>query len=420
MPNAIEISQLSHAYGKVQALRGVSLAIGRGATVGLIGPDGVGKSTLLSLIAGVRTLQSGEVRVLGHNVAHKAEREALLPRIAFMPQGLGKNLYPTLSVYENIDFHARLFGLNKHQRKQHIERLMQSTGLAPFAGRAAGKLSGGMKQKLSLCCALVHNPDLLILDEPTTGVDPLSRRQFWTLVRELRAENPGMTVLVATAYIDEAEQFDYLLAMDDGQILAHGRTQEILAQSGCASLEQAYIKMLPKGKQTHWDDSQLPPFIHDDSLPPAMEAHNLSKRFGDFTAVNKVSFRIRQGEIFGFLGSNGCGKSTTMKMLTGLLDASEGEATLLGEPIDAGSTAVRQRVGYMSQAFSLYEELSVRQNLVLHAQLYQLGANNRAAIDAVLQQFELADLADATPAPYPWAYASACNWPPPACTARKC
>ena len=401
MPNAIEISQLSHAYGKVQALRGVSLAIGRGTTVGLIGPDGVGKSTLLSLIAGVRTLQGGEVRVLGHNVAHKVEREALLPRIAFMPQGLGKNLYPTLSVYENIDFHARLFGLNKHQRKQHIERLMQSTGLAPFAGRAAGKLSGGMKQKLSLCCALVHNPDLLILDEPTTGVDPLSRRQFWTLVRELRTENPGMTVLVATAYIDEAEQFEQLLAMDDGRILAHGRTQEILAQSGCTTLEQAYIKMLPEGKQTHWDDSQLPPFIPDDSLPPAMEAHNLSKRFGDFTAVNHVSFRIRQGEIFGFLGSNGCGKSTTMKMLTGLLDASEGEATLLGEPIDAGSTAVRQRVGYMSQAFSLYEELSVRQNLVLHARLYRLGEKSNAAIEAVLQQFELADLADATPAALP-------------------
>ena len=401
MPNAIEISQLSHVYGKVQALRGVSITIGRGATVGLIGPDGVGKSTLLSLIAGVRTLQSGEVRVLGHNVAHKAEREALLPRIAFMPQGLGKNLYPTLSVYENIDFHARLFGLNKHQRKQHIERLMQSTGLAPFAGRAAGKLSGGMKQKLSLCCALVHNPDLLILDEPTTGVDPLSRRQFWTLVRELRAENPGMTVLVATAYIDEAEQFEQLLAMDDGRILAHGRTQEILAQSGCATLEQAYIKMLPEGKQTHWDDSRLPPFIPDDSLPPAMEAHNLSKRFGNFTAVNHVSFRICQGEIFGFLGSNGCGKSTTMKMLTGLLDASEGEATLLGEPIDAGSTAVRQRVGYMSQAFSLYEELSVRQNLVLHARLYRLGEKSNAAIEAVLQQFELADLADATPAALP-------------------
>ena len=401
MPNAIEISQLSHAYGKVQALRDVSIAIGRGATVGLIGPDGVGKSTLLSLIAGVRMLQSGEVRVLGHNVAHKAEREALLPRIAFMPQGLGKNLYPTLSVYENIDFHARLFGLNKHQRKQHIERLMLSTGLAPFAGRAAGKLSGGMKQKLSLCCALVHNPDLLILDEPTTGVDPLSRRQFWTLVRELRAENPGMTVLVATAYIDEAEQFEQLLAMDDGRILAHGRTQEILAQSGCATLEQAYIKMLPEGKQTHWDDSRLPPFIPDDSLPPAMEAHNLSKRFGNFTAVNHVSFRIRQGEIFGFLGSNGCGKSTTMKMLTGLLDASEGDATLLGEPIDAGSTAVRQRVGYMSQAFSLYEELSVRQNLVLHARLYRLGEKSNAAIEAVLQQFELADLADATPAALP-------------------
>ncbi|OAM26452.1 MULTISPECIES: ribosome-associated ATPase/putative transporter RbbA [Eikenella] len=401
MPNAIEISQLSHAYGKRQALRGVSLTIPRGTTVGLIGPDGVGKSTLLSLIAGVRTIQSGEVRVLGHNVAHKAEREALLPRIAFMPQGLGKNLYPTLSVYENIDFHARLFGLSKPQRRQHIARLMQSTGLSPFASRAAGKLSGGMKQKLSLCCALVHNPDLLILDEPTTGVDPLSRRQFWELVRELRAENPGMTVLVATAYIDEAEQFEQLLAMDDGHILVNGGTQSILAQSGCATLEQAYIRMLPESKQTHWDDAQLPPFLPDDSLPPAIEAENLSKRFGNFTAVDHVSFRIRQGEIFGFLGSNGCGKSTTMKMLTGLLDASEGEATLLGEPIDAGSAAVRQRVGYMSQAFSLYEELSVRQNLVLHAQLYQLGENSEAAIAAVLQQFELSDLAGATPAALP-------------------
>ncbi|MBH5328976.1 ribosome-associated ATPase/putative transporter RbbA [Eikenella sp. S3360] len=401
MQNAIELSSVSHAYRKRQALKGVSLAIESGSTVGLIGPDGVGKSTLLSLIAGVRTIQSGEVRVLGHNLAHKAEREEMLPHIAFMPQGLGKNLYPTLSVYENIDFHARLFGLNKQQRQQRIARLMQSTGLAPFASRAAGKLSGGMKQKLSLCCALVHNPKLLILDEPTTGVDPLSRRQFWELVRELRAENPGMTVLVATAYIDEAEQFEQLLAMDDGNILVNGRTQAILAQSGCTTLEQAYIRLLPENKQTHWDDSQLPPFIPDDSLPPAIEAENLSKRFGDFTAVDKVSFRIRQGEIFGFLGSNGCGKSTTMKMLTGLLDASEGEATLLGEPIDAGSAAVRQRVGYMSQAFSLYEELSVRQNLVLHAQLYQLGSKSEAAIAAVLQQFELADLADAIPAALP-------------------
>ncbi len=401
MPNAIELNQVSHAYRKRQALRGVSLTIRRGATVGLIGPDGVGKSTLLSLIAGVRTIQSGEVRVLGHNLANKTEREALLPNIAFMPQGLGKNLYPTLSVYENIEFHARLFGLNRSQRKQRIERLVQATGLAPFTGRAAGKLSGGMKQKLSLCCALVHNPQLLILDEPTTGVDPLSRRQFWELVRDLRAEIPGMTVLVATAYIDEAEQFEYLLAMDDGQILVHGHTPDILRQSGCATLEQAYIRMLPENKQTHWDDSRLPPFVPDPALPPAIEAENLSKRFGDFTAVDHVSFRIQQGEIFGFLGSNGCGKSTTMKMLTGLLDPSEGEATLLGEPIDAGSTAVRQRVGYMSQAFSLYEELSVRQNLVLHAQLYQLGEHSEAAIRSVLQQFELADLADATPAALP-------------------
>lgn len=401
MQPAIELHQVSHAYGKRQALDQVSLNIRPGATVGLIGPDGVGKSTLLSLLSGVRVLQHGTVRVLGLDVGNKIEREALLPNIAFMPQGLGKNLYPTLSVYENIEFHARLFGLNRQQRKQHIQRLMHYTGLAPFAGRAAGKLSGGMKQKLSLCCALVHNPQLLVLDEPTTGVDPLSRRQFWALVGELRAENPGMTVLVATAYIDEAEQFEYLLAMDGGRILVSGRTQDILRDSGCTTLEQAYIKLLPADKQTNWDDSYLPPFQADPALPPAIEAENLCKHFGDFTAVDRVSFRIQQGEIFGFLGSNGCGKSTTMKMLTGLLDASEGTATLLGSPIDADDISIRQRVGYMSQAFSLYEELSVRQNLMLHAQLYQLGERSEAAIGSVLHQFGLADLADATPAALP-------------------
>lgn len=396
---AVSVSQLSHRYGKTEALREVSFALPAGATVGLIGPDGVGKSTLLSLIAGVKIIQDGAVQVLGGDMADKQARRDLSHRIAFMPQGLGKNLYPTLTVYENIEFHARLFGLNAAERRARIQRLLDATGLAPFPDRAAGKLSGGMKQKLSLCCALVHNPDLLILDEPTTGVDPLSRRQFWALVDELQKESAGMTVIVATAYIEEAERFEHLLAMDDGRLLANAPTQEVMRQYGAATLEEAYIKMLPSEKQQGSGGLALTPFAADPASPPAMEAHGLTKRFGDFTAVDNVSFRIEKGEIFGFLGSNGCGKSTTMKMLTGLLPASEGEAELLGRPIDAGGMAVRMRVGYMSQAFSLYEELSVRQNLLLHAQLYQMAsAAGKQAVEDALQQFDLAAVADTPPA----------------------
>ena len=396
---AVIVKAVSHRYGKTEALRDVSFALPAGATVGLIGPDGVGKSTLLSLIAGVKIIQAGSVNVLGGDMADKQARQALSHRIAFMPQGLGRNLYPTLSVYENIDFHARLFGLNAQERKARIQRLLDATGLAPFPERAAGKLSGGMKQKLSLCCALVHNPDLLILDEPTTGVDPLSRRQFWALVDELQKESRGMTVIVATAYIEEAERFAHLLAMDDGKLLVNAPTQEVMRQYGVNTLEEAYIKMLPSEKQQGSGGLAITPFVPDPASPPAMEAHGLTKRFGDFTAVDNVSFRIEKGEIFGFLGSNGCGKSTTMKMLTGLLPATEGEAELLGKPIDAGGMAVRMRVGYMSQAFSLYEELSVRQNLLLHAQLYQMpAAAGKQAVADALAQFDLAEVADTRPA----------------------
>jgi len=318
-----------------------------------------------------------------------------------MPQGLGRNLYPTLSVYENIDFHARLFGLDGQERTRQIARLMEATRLAPFSGRAAGKLSGGMKQKLSLCCALVHSPDLLILDEPTTGVDPLSRRQFWALVDDLRREHAGMTVIVATAYIEEAQRFERLLAMDAGRLLENKPTADVLADYGTDVLEDAYVKMLPPEKQQGSGGLDITPFVLDPDAPPAMEAHGLTKRFGDFTAVDHVSFTIQKGEIFGFLGSNGCGKSTTMKMLTGLLEATEGDATLLGKPIDAGGLDTKMRVGYMSQAFSLYEELSVRRNLDLHARLYQMGAKGAAAVEEALQQFDLADVADTAPASLP-------------------
>ena len=399
--NTVSIQNLSHRYGKTLALDDVSLDIPKGATVGLIGPDGVGKSTLLSLMAGVKVIQDGRVEVLGGDMADKDVRRDLSHRIAFMPQGLGRNLYPTLSVYENIDFHARLFGLDGQERTRQIARLMEATRLAPFSGRAAGKLSGGMKQKLSLCCALVHSPDLLILDEPTTGVDPLSRRQFWALVDDLRREHAGMTVIVATAYIEEAQRFERLLAMDAGRLLENKPTADVLADYGTDVLEEAYVKMLPPEKQQGSGGLEITPFVPDPAAPPAMEAHGLTKRFGDFTAVDHVSFTIQKGEIFGFLGSNGCGKSTTMKMLTGLLEATEGAATLLGKPIDAGGLDTKMRVGYMSQAFSLYEELSVRRNLDLHARLYQMGAKGAAAVEEALQQFDLADVADTAPASLP-------------------
>jgi len=394
---AVVIADLGHVYGHTRALDHVTLSLPMGKTIGLVGPDGVGKSTLLSVIAGVKRIQHGQVRVLGLDIHLPDNRAQLSPRIAFMPQGLGRNLYPTLSVAENIDFFARLFGQDAAEREARIQRLLDATGLAPFRDRPAGKLSGGMKQKLGLCCALVHDPDLLILDEPTTGVDPLSRRQFWSLVETLRLERPGMTVIVATAYMEEAERFDYLVAMDAGRVLVFDHTQAVLARTPQGTLEAAYIALLPPEKRGNPEPLHIPPHVHVDG-PAAIEARNLTRRFGDFVAVKDVSFRIERGEIFGFLGSNGCGKTTTMKMLTGLLDISSGQASLLGQPIDAHDLRTRMRVGYMSQAFSLYEELTVRQNLVLHARLYQLAG--QAAQDAVsdgLRRFELVEHADARP-----------------------
>ena len=399
---AVDLRGVSHKYGQTVALNDVSLQIKRCATVGLIGPDGVGKSTLLSLIAGVKIIQHGQVLVFDGNMAEKSSRKILSHRIAFMPQGLGQNLYPTLSVTENVDFHARLFGLRGAVRRQRIARLLQSTGLSPFADRPAGKLSGGMKQKLSLCCALVHNPELLILDEPTTGVDPLSRRQFWSLIDELRAENPDMTVIVATAYFDEAKRFEYLLAMDDGRLIVNAPTQQVLDDTHTDTLEEAYVKLLPPTKQDKGGALQLTPFVAEKDAPPAIEAKDLTKRFGDFIAVNNVSFTIQRGEIFGFLGSNGCGKSTTMKMLTGLLDASSGSAKLLGHTVNANDMKTRMKIGYMSQSFSLYEELTVRQNLVLSARLYQMDdAQISPAVEESLQQFDLVDFGDTAPGDLP-------------------
>ncbi len=395
-----EISGVSLQYGKTRALDNLSLSLPARCMVGLIGPDGVGKSSLLALIAGARKLQQGQVQVLDGDMGDAGHRRAVCPRIAYMPQGLGKNLYPTLTVFENLEFFGRLFGQDAEERHWRIAELTRSTGLAPFVERPAGKLSGGMKQKLGLCCALIHDPDLLILDEPTTGVDPLSRAQFWELIERIRSERPQMSVLVATAYMDEAQRFDHLVAMDAGQVLATGTPAELLARTGSDSLEQAFIRLLPEAKRSQHRELVIPPQPHSDSI--AIEAHGLTMRFGDFVAVDQVNFRISRGEIFGFLGSNGCGKTTTMKMLTGLLPASEGEALLFGKPVDPHDMQTRQRVGYMSQAFSLYSELTVRQNLDLHARLFHLPAERRGPrVQQMLTRFDLTGDADSLPSSLP-------------------
>lgn len=391
------LKDVSHSYGRARAIDGITLDLPAGRMIGLIGPDGVGKSSLLSLISGARQIQTGEVEVLGGDMRNARHRDRTYPAIAYMPQGLGKNLYPTLSVFENADFFARLFGQGREERQYRIANLLKRTGLSGFEDRPAGKLSGGMKQKLGLCCALIHDPDLLILDEPTTGVDPLSRRQFWSLVEDIRRERPEMSVIVATAYMEEAARFDWLAAMDAGKVLATGTPRQILTRTRAHTLDEAFIQLMPEEKRAAYHAVSIQPADFTEA-DVAIEAEGLTMRFGDFTAVDNVSFRIRRGEIFGFLGSNGCGKSTTMKMLTGLLPASEGTAKLFGKTVDPKDMDVRRRVGYMSQAFSLYGELTVRQNLDLHARLFQLPADTiPARIEEMGRRFELADVMDTLP-----------------------
>jgi len=390
----VSVRDITHRYGDTVALDAVSLDIPPGRMIGMIGPDGVGKSTLLAIAAGVRKLQTGTATILGGNIDDPNFRNQIASGIAYLPQGLGKNLYPTLSIFENVDFFGRLFGQSPEQRAWRIDDLLQSTDLEPFRHRPAGKLSGGMKQKLGLCCSLIHDPDLLILDEPTTGVDPLARRQFWELIDRIRVRRPQMSVVVATAYMDEAESFDWLVAMNAGKVLATGTSKEIFEQTGCDNLEKAFIRLLPEEARKGHREPVITPLVKRSDVP-AIEATGLTQQFGTFTAVDHVNFQIEQGEIFGFLGSNGCGKTTTMKMLTGLLPPSEGQAKLFGKEVKGGDLDSRRRVGFMSQAFSLYTELTIRQNMMLHARLFDMPEyKGRARVEEVIRDFNLEEYAD--------------------------
>ena len=284
---AVAVSGLSHRYGRIPALGSLDLTVPAGAVIAFVGPDGVGKSTLLGLLAGVKRIQEGTVRVRGADMRRSAERARVGRDIAYMPQGLGQNLYADLSVRENVTFFARLFGLPQESAATRLATLLAVTGLGPFAGRRVRHLSGGMKQKLGLCCALIHQPKLVVLDEPTTGVDPLSRRQFWDLVERMHAESPEMTILVATAYMDEAARLPRIIMMDDGRVLADDSAAALLERTGTSSLEDAYAALLPEAKRAGHAPFAIVPRTHGMG-DVAIAATNLTRRFGSFTAVDRA------------------------------------------------------------------------------------------------------------------------------------
>ncbi len=351
--------ELTRRFGDVTAVDGLTFDVPSGTLFGLVGPDGAGKTTTLRMLAGVLRLTAGDALVAGVSVAR--DPEGAKHHLAYMSQRFG--LYADLTVRENIEFYADLYRVPRAERPARLERLYQFSNLGPFERRLAGQLSGGMKQKLSLCCALVHHPRVLLLDEPTFGVDPISRRDLWRIVRDMVAE--GMTVVIATSSNDEAERCDDAVRLDAGRLVPGRRMPA------------------PPPMTRHQTEVME---------APAVAVRDLTRRFGDFTAVDRIGFQVEEGEIFGFLGPNGAGKTTTIKMLTGLLAPSGGTGTVAGHDIRAEPEWIKRRIGYMSQLFSLYADLTVEENIAFFAGLYEVrGARFQERRDWVL---ELAGLAD--------------------------
>ena len=398
---AIVATGLSHHYKHQTGLDHVDLTFAKGRFHAVVGPDGVGKSTLLGLISTAKKLQVGQLTVLGEDVRNAAARRRLSRRIAYMPQGLGRNLYPDLTIDEHLDYFAALFGVSANYRRARGAMLLRRTGLAGFEDRRARNLSGGMKQKLALCCSLIHEPELLVLDEPTTGVDPLSRREFWELLKVSRQDQPALTVICSTGYVEEASNFDEIVFFNGGRVLQQGSVADILTRTGAASLGEAYSAIL---SDTGVAVSALQE-MSAESSPKAdvvIDARGLTKRFGPFTAVDGIDLSVKRGEIFAFLGPNGCGKSTTMRMLTGLSTPTSGEISVFGERPRAGSMKLRSRIGYMSQSFSLYGELTARRNIDLNLTLQHIPFSERQArADELLRRFGLTGLADRKAADLP-------------------
>jgi ABC-2 type transport system ATP-binding protein len=434
--------------GEVRALDGISIEVRAGELTALVGPDGAGKTTLMRLVAGLLAADGGSLRVLGFDPA--SDPQSIQDRIGYMPQKFG--LYEDLTVQENLDLYADLHGVSAQERRQRYPQLMQMTDLGRFTARLAGRLSGGMKQKLGLACTLVRSPQLLLLDEPTVGVDPLSRRELWVIVEHLVREQ-GLTVLISTSYLDEAEKAARVLVLHRGKALAQtepaavtraaaGRSMLLDPGAGASARslqarlleDPALIDAVPEGGLVRVVSSGAPacegdriaglaprpvePRFEDGFMvllravqahetgadirlqrPPAaaeagvvVEVRDLVKRFGEFTAVDRVSFQVRRGEIFGLLGPNGAGKTTTFRMLCGLLPPSGGELRIAGVDVGNAGPAARARLGYVAQKFSLYGALTVTENLEFFASAYGLrGALRRERIDWTVRQFELGD-----------------------------
>jgi ABC-2 type transport system ATP-binding protein len=458
--------ELRHAFRPkkgplVQALDGISIAVRPGELTALIGPDGSGKTTLIRLAAGLLRADSGTLTVLGFDVA--VDPQSVQDRISYMPQRFG--LYEDLSVAENLDLYADLYGVTKEQRAQRYPQLMEMTALAPFKKRLAGKLSGGMKQKLGLACTLVRSPELLFLDEPTVGVDPLSRRELWEIVHHLVTDE-GMTVLLSTAYLDEAEHCSHVVLLHQGKILSQGTPSKVTQNAaglsytaqpsqpnGARALQAQLldrpdiIDAVPDGGRVRFvratdgqDAAATDALLRNLGVTPVpasfedgfmvllrqstnheqvkaikidqpvigegrqiiVNVHDLVKRFGDFNAVDHINFEVRRGEIFGLLGPNGAGKTTTFRMMCGLLTASGGELHIAGTDVRRAPASARSRLGYVAQKFSLYGPLTVTENLEFFASAYGLrGERRRARIDWAIQQFDLGAHARVTSAQLP-------------------
>jgi ABC-2 type transport system ATP-binding protein len=476
---AIDVCQLSKQFAKAlqPALADVSLQVRHSTITGLVGPDGAGKTTLLRILAGLLTPSSGSVRVAGIDPFATAQSQSsnLHEQVGYMPQKFG--LYEDLTVAENLALYADLRQVLGQERKQRLERLLAFTDLARFTDRYAGKLSGGMKQKLGLACTLLGRPQILLLDEPGVGVDPLSRRELWAMVRELTQQ--GMTVLWSTAYLDEAELCDEVLLLSQGQLLASGTPQalktpmqgrcwnvthlgtarrpllqralrlpavmdgviqgkeiRLMLREGAACpdlaalqageqaayraaeprLEDAFISLLGGGPGGDSVLAELMPDLHTNNgqeAAPVIEAQQLTKRFGDFTATDRVSFSVQRGEIFGLLGPNGAGKSTTFKMECGLLKPSEGQALVMGYSLKKSPSQARQQLGYMAQKFALYAQLTVAQNLQFFSGIYGLQGNKqKKKMAQMVEAFDLApyleSLAESLPLGYKQRLALAC------------
>lgn len=375
----IEVQHLAKSYRQKPAVQGVSFALERGEVFGLLGPDGAGKSSIIQMLTGVLTPTAGTARVAGWDIS--TDPEPVKARIGYMPQGLGLNLYDSLTVDENIDFFGSLREVPAETFQRNKAELLQITRLDRFRERPAGQLSGGMRQKLALCCTLIHLPDLIFLDEPTTGVDPISRRDFWTIINRLVVEQ-GTTVLMTTSYLDEAERCHRVALLYQGRIIGQGKPAELQTQAGSnaqgrpRSLEEVFIQALEK-ETGETAPEAAPPMVVATGTPapgaPAIVVEELTKKFGAFTAVNRVSFQVNPGEIFGFLGPNGAGKTTVIKMLTGILPPTQGRASIAGLEIRSARQQIKSRLGYMSQKFSLYRDLTVLENLRLYGGVYRMG-----------------------------------------------